>query len=96
MSGNPSNPTFDATIEVMLRSGVSDPQGATVEKAVHALGYAGVSEVKIGKSIHLKIEAPDETQARATLGEICDRLLANPVIETSDIALSGELSRNQA
>ncbi len=66
--------------------------GATVERALPALGYANVSQVRIGKSVHLVVEAPDEATARAQVDEMCRRILANPVIEAYEIGIT-ELAR---
>jgi phosphoribosylformylglycinamidine synthase subunit PurS len=79
---------FEARIDVTHLPGISDPQGATVEKALPALGYTNVSEVKIAKTIRLVIEADSEAAARSQVDEMCHRLLANPVIEAFDISLS--------
>lgn len=79
---------FEAHVEVTHLPGVLDPQGATVERALPALGYDNVSEIRIGKSIHLVVDAPDEGAARAQVEEMCARLLANPVIEAYEISLS--------
>jgi len=75
-------------VDVSPLPGVLDPQGATVERALPALGYDNVSEIRIGKSIHLVVEAPDEASAHAQVVEMCDRLLANPVIEAYEISLT--------
>ena len=72
---------FEATVEVTHLPGVLDPQGATVERALPALGYTNVSDVRIGKSIRLVVDAPDAEAAAAQVDEMCHRLLANPVIE---------------
>jgi phosphoribosylformylglycinamidine synthase len=72
---------FEAQVEVTHLPGVLDPQGATVERALPALGYTNVSGVRIGKSIRLVVDAPDAAAARAQVDEMCNRLLANPVIE---------------
>ncbi|MEX0663977.1 MAG: phosphoribosylformylglycinamidine synthase subunit PurS [Acidimicrobiia bacterium] len=72
---------FEAHVEVTHLPGIADPQGATVERALPALGYTNVSEVRIGKSIRLVVDAPDAASARDQVAEMCDRLLANPVIE---------------
>ncbi len=79
---------FAAHVEVTHRPGIADPQGATVERALPALGYSNVSEVSIGKSIRLVIDAADERAARTQVEEMCERLLANPVIESYAIELS--------
>ena len=72
---------FEAQVEVTHLPGVLDPQGATVERALPALGYTNVSAVRIGKSIRLVVDAADADAARAQVDEMCHRLLANPVIE---------------
>lgn len=63
-------------IFVTYKQGIFDPPGATAERALRNLGYDGVEEVKIGKFIRLTAQADE-----ATVREMCDKLLANPVIE---------------
>ena len=82
---------FEARVDITHLPGILDPQGATVERSLPALGYDNVSEVRVGKSIRLVVEASDEAAARAQVDEMCRRLLANPVIEAYEIDLS-ELS----
>lgn len=82
---------YEARVEITHLPGILDPQGATIERALPALGYDNVSEVRVGKSIRLVLEADDEPGARAQVDEMCRRLLANPVIEAYEISLS-ELS----
>jgi phosphoribosylformylglycinamidine synthase len=84
---------FEARVDVTHLPGVLDPQGATVERALPALGYTNVSQVRIGKSIRLVVDAPDEAAARAQLDEMCDRLLANPVIEAYEVHLEALVER---
>jgi len=72
---------FEARVEVTHLPGVLDPQGATVERALPALGYTNVTDVRIGKAIRLVVDAADEAAARTQVEEMCERLLANPVIE---------------
>jgi phosphoribosylformylglycinamidine synthase PurS subunit len=79
---------YQVRVDVTHLPGVLDPQGATVERALPALGYDNVSEITIGKSIRLVVEAADEAAARAQVVEMCDRLLANPVIEAYEISLT--------
>lgn len=81
-------PSFEARIDVTHLPGILDPAGATVERALPALGYGNVSQVKIGKSIHLMIEADDADAARTQVDEMCRRILANPVIEAYEIAIT--------
>jgi phosphoribosylformylglycinamidine synthase len=79
---------FEARIDVGHLPGIADPQGATVERALPALGYDNVSDVAIGKIIRLVVDAPDEETARSQVDEMCRRLLANPVIEHYEIHLA--------
>ena len=78
---------FELRIEVGHRPGILDPQGGVIERALPALGYGNVSHVRIGKSIRLAVEAPDEATARAQADEMCRKLLANPVIEDFTVEL---------
>ena len=71
------------TVKVMLKDGVLDPQGAAVEHALHNLGHGDVADVRIGRLI--TFEVGDDTR-EARIREMCDRLLANPVIEDYEIA----------
>ena len=71
-----------ATVTVMLRPGVLDPQGRAIAQALHALGLTGVAEVRAGKVIELDLDEADPTRARAQAEEMARRLLANTVIES--------------
>jgi len=79
---------FEARVEVTHRPGIADPAGATVERALPALGYTNVSQVHIGKVIRLVVDAADAGSARVEVEEMCERLLANPVIESYDVTVS--------
>ena len=79
---------YEAHVEITHLPGIADPQGATVERSLPALGYDNVSQVRVGKSIRLMIDAPDEAAARTQIDEMCHRLLANPVIEAYAIELT--------
>jgi phosphoribosylformylglycinamidine synthase len=79
---------FAVRVDVTHLPGVLDPQGATVERALPALGYDNVSGVSIGKTIRLVVDAADEAAARAQVDEMCERLLANPVIEAYEITIA--------
>ena len=83
---------FEARVEVTHLPGIADPAGATVERALPALGYTNVSEVHIGKTIRLVVDATDAAHARAQVEEMCERLLANPVIEAYQVTVA-ELAR---
>ena len=68
-------------ILVSLRSGVLDPQGKAIERSLHTLGYGEVQEVRMGKYIELEMDAASREAAECRIREMCDKLLANPVIE---------------
>ncbi len=70
-----------ARITISLKPGVLDPQGKAIEGALHAMGYENATEVRQGKVIELNIDEADAARARATVEEMCKRLLANPVME---------------
>jgi phosphoribosylformylglycinamidine synthase len=77
--------TFQVHVEVTLRAGIADPEGATIERSLPALGFDEVSDVSVGKSIRFSVEAADEAAARARAEELCERFLTNPVIEDAGI-----------
>jgi phosphoribosylformylglycinamidine synthase PurS subunit len=79
---------FSARVEVRLRPGIADPEGATIERALPALGFDGVDHMRAGRSFSFEVEAADETAARARAEELAHRLLANPVIEESHLELT--------
>ncbi|HWC14559.1 MAG TPA: phosphoribosylformylglycinamidine synthase subunit PurS [Actinomycetota bacterium] len=76
---------FLASVNVMLKEGIADPQGQTIERALPALGFSGVEEVRVGKRIRLLVDASDEHDARRQVEDMCERLLANPVIESYEV-----------
>jgi phosphoribosylformylglycinamidine synthase subunit PurS len=78
---------FSVLVEVQLRHGIADPEGATIERALPALGFGGVSAVRAGKAFRFEVVADDEDSARARATEVADRLLANPVIEEPSITI---------
>ncbi len=65
----------------MLRPVINDPQGLAVESGLQQMGYRGVRDVRIGKYIEFSLVAPTEGEARQQIEAMCDKLLANPVIE---------------
>ena len=79
---------FDVLIEVRPRQGISDPEGATIERSLPTLGFDRVRDVRVGKAIRCTIDAPDEASARAQLDELCARFLTNPVIEDAEVTLA--------
>jgi len=77
-----------ATVLVRPKEGILDPQGAAVESALEHLGFA-VSGARVGKVVDLELEAADEAEARTQVEQMCERLLANPLIESYEIELHG-------
>ncbi|MEJ7809230.1 MAG: phosphoribosylformylglycinamidine synthase subunit PurS [Gemmatimonadaceae bacterium] len=73
-------------MHIAPRRGILDPQGKAIAEALHALGFAGIRDARMGKQILLELDAPDPAHARAAVGDMCDRLLANPVTEDYHIA----------
>ncbi len=76
-----------ARIKVTLKNGVLDPQGKAIENALGSMGFDGVDNVRQGKYLELDIAETDEGRARETLEKMCEKLLANTVIENYDIDL---------
>ena len=76
---------YSAKVSILLKPGIADPQGQTIERALPALGYDGVKNVRVGKQIDLEVEADDVERARTRVLEMCERLLANPVIEAYEV-----------
>ncbi len=79
---------FDVLVEVSLREGVADPQGATIERSLPTLGFEGVSDVRVGKAVRFHVDAPDRNEAMARVRELSDSFLSNPVIEDVRIDLA--------
>lgn len=80
---------FDVLVEVRLRPGIADPQGATIERALPALGFSGVEHVRVGKAVRFTVEADDPAAAGEQAAKMADRLLANPVIEDTEVTVLG-------
>jgi phosphoribosylformylglycinamidine synthase len=74
--------TLLAKVHVTLKPGVNDPQGLAIAGGLRSLGFGGVQEVRAGRYLELRLEAPSREQAEQQVEEMCQRLLANPVIET--------------
>ncbi|MBE9554998.1 MAG: phosphoribosylformylglycinamidine synthase subunit PurS [Proteobacteria bacterium] len=78
-----------AKVHVTLKTGVLDPQGKAIGHALESLGFEGVGDVRQGKFIELDLDETDPDRARARIGEMCEKLLANTVIENYSIDLEG-------
>lgn len=78
-----------ARVHVTLKQGVLDPQGKAIANSLKSLGFSGVSGVRQGKYIEVELDADDAAEARAAVEDMCQRLLANTVIEDYTIELDG-------
>ncbi|MGC2485267.1 MAG: phosphoribosylformylglycinamidine synthase subunit PurS [Acidimicrobiales bacterium] len=78
---------YFVVVDVTLRAGIADPEGSTIEKALPALGFTGVSDVKAGKTFRMNIEASGEVEALEKATALAERLLSNPVIEDAHVRL---------
>ncbi|MGH2567691.1 MAG: phosphoribosylformylglycinamidine synthase subunit PurS [Bacteroidota bacterium] len=72
---------FHAKIIVTLRASILDPQGKAVEQGIHSMGYREVRDVRIGKFIEMNLAVASKEEAKRITGEVCEKLLANPVME---------------
>ena len=82
---------FAVMVEVSLRPGIADPQGATIERALPALGFETAHGGRMGKAIRFSLDADDAEAATVQVDELCRRFLTNPVIE--DFAVTLEPAR---
>ncbi len=75
---------MDVRVYITPKKGILDPQGVAIERSLPALGFDGVTDVRVGKFIELQVTVPDDTpaaEARTEVDEMCRKLLANPIIE---------------
>ena len=79
---------FSVLVETRLRPGIADPQGATIERSLPALGFDGIEGVRVGKAIRFELDAADEAAALALAESVTDRFLINPVIEAATVSLT--------
>ncbi|MER8426627.1 phosphoribosylformylglycinamidine synthase subunit PurS [Mesorhizobium sp. M1403] len=77
-----------ARITVTLKSGVLDPQGKAIEHALSGMGFGGVGQVRQGKVFDIELAEGDQAKAEADLKAMCDKLLANTVIENYSVAIT--------
>jgi phosphoribosylformylglycinamidine synthase len=76
-----------ARVFVTLKNGVLDPQGKAIGHALNNLGFGSVGDVRQGKVIDIELAEQDQTKARAALKDMCEKLLANTIIEKYEIEL---------
>jgi phosphoribosylformylglycinamidine synthase len=79
-----------ARVRVMLKNGVLDPQGKAIQNALSHLGFGGVDEVRQGKYIEIKLADTDPAAAKARVSAMCEKLLANMIIENYSVEVEGE------
>jgi phosphoribosylformylglycinamidine synthase subunit PurS len=77
---------YRMAVHIVPRSGILDPQGKAVADALHALGFAGVVQARVGRHVVLDVDAADQGAAEQRVREMCERLLANPVTEDFELA----------
>ena len=76
---------FRIEIRVTPRPGILDPQGKAIHHSLHTLGWSGVDDVRVGKAIHVEMDADGADEAREAATEMCRKLLANPVTEDFEV-----------
>jgi phosphoribosylformylglycinamidine synthase PurS subunit len=89
MANPAKSPAMKARIHVTLKNGVLDPQGKAIGHALASLGFNGVGDVRQGKYIELELAENDRAKAEAVVKQMCEKLLANTVIENYAIELVG-------
>jgi phosphoribosylformylglycinamidine synthase len=77
-----------AIVHIFLKDGVLDVQGKAVESALHGLGFSEASEVRVGRSITFNLAGDDPAAGKAKVEAMCERLLANPVIESFRVEIA--------
>ena len=77
-----------AKIHVTLKQGILDPQGKAIEHALDSLGFKNAANVRVGKYMELDLQEPDKVKAEAEVKQMCEKLLANTIIEEYRYELS--------
>lgn len=78
---------YSVLVETRPREGIADPEGATIERSLPALGFEGVAGVRVGKAFRFTIESADVATARSEVEDMCARFLSNPVIEDVEVTI---------
>ena len=81
---------FLASVRVTLKPTINDPQGLTIANALRTLGFDSVAGVRAGKYIQVTLDAPTKAEAERQVREMCEKLLANPVIERFTFEIEAE------
>ena len=76
------------TVTINRRPEIADPEGATVERALHELGYTDTSGVRMDRVVRMDVSGGDAVAVKAIVEEMCRRLLANPVLEDFEVAVT--------
>lgn len=71
-----------AIVTVMLKKGIFDPQGRAVHNGLESIGFEGVKQVRVGKQLEIDLNLTDRAEAKKMVDEMCDKMLANPVVES--------------
>jgi phosphoribosylformylglycinamidine synthase subunit PurS len=79
---------FEVLVEVQLLPGIADPQGATIERALPAIGFTSVHGLRVGRAIRFEVDAENEQDAVSVAESLAEKLLANPVMERAAISVS--------
>ena len=77
------------TVEITRRPEIADPQGTTIQRALHDLGHNDVMSVRVDRVIHLDVDGDDPDRVKAEVEEMCRQVLANPVLEDFSVQVSG-------
>ena len=77
-----------ATVCITLKPGLLDAQGKTVRSALESLGFKGVTDVRMGKYVEIELNGAKAASAKKEVGRMCQKLLANPVVETYRIEIA--------
>ncbi len=77
------------TVEITRRPEIADPQGTTIQRALHDLGHNEVMSVRVDRVIHLDVDGDDPDRVQAEVEEMCRQVLANPVLEDFSVQVSG-------
>jgi len=84
----PSTCTYSVEVRITPRKGILDPEGETIARALDNLGYEGVGAVRAGRLLRIEVDAASEDDARRSVENMCEELIANPVIEEYEVLVA--------